>query len=571
MPVTTQISTTQNYTIPEDIFSLRITLWGAGGGGEFIGTGATLPATAGSSGGSTSFIGLVAGGGGRGGGTTKNSGGAGGTASTTYNWVSNHNATVTLTNGNGGTISNGGAGLSLNGLQKGAGGSGTTGAINYSSNVFHVFNNETNVQIITNSSADIIVGFESPEAPNNQPCTTAYNLKHYNVQFVVPFVDNSYSITISNISQTTAAGGTGVPINLQGFRDKTRFGFRVWFCRNANSYVRSFDILCSGIKEGAAGRGGGGGAGVRTTLTRQMLLDSVTYAPNTSHAVTIGAGGARGGTTAVAGSAGYALLYAIIIPRVTLTASDYFIVVGQSVTLSWSTTGDADQIEWVAGGINNTNLTSSTTVSPQQTTTYTAKASGLGGDSPNASVTIVVYQVPTASITVPESLNYGENAVISYTTKYANSSLILRPYYSYIDGSTEVPGDPINLPIADSAENGKPDSQTVRSNNSLAVEIPYNDFGPSVVKYILEATGSGGSVSVTQSIEIIIDQTPDNIIIPEKEDAFKSQDPVFAPETEVLSDLLLINDIDIPIEIKSNAPIQVDINGQNNWNDVRQL
>ena len=63
MPVTTNISTTQNYTIPFDVFSLTIRLWGAGGGGEFVNTDATLTATAGSSWVSTSFIGLIAGGG----------------------------------------------------------------------------------------------------------------------------------------------------------------------------------------------------------------------------------------------------------------------------------------------------------------------------------------------------------------------------------------------------------------------------------------------------------------------------------------------------------------------------
>ena len=573
MPVTTNISTTQNYTIPFDVFSLTIRLWGAGGGGEFVNTDATLTATAGSSGGSTSFIGLIAGGGQGGGIGGKNQGGSGGSASTSYNWSSLHSASISSFTGSSGSISSGGNGLTLNSLQRGGGGSGTTGAASYSSNIFHIFNNDTNVHIVTNSSPDIIVSYNNPGASDSVPCGMQSYGKNYGISFVAPFVSTNYTVSVFGVCQQTAGGGSGkAPYSLDGIGEKSKSGFKIWF-RNReciNSYIRCFSFTASGIKQGAAGRGGGGGAVIQTTLTRQMFIDSTTYAPGTTHSVAIGSGGARGGTSSVAGSNGYAQIYAIIVPKVTPIATSYAIVLGQSSTLSWSTSGDADKITWIAGGLSNQNLTSSASVSPQETTTYTAVASGLGGSSAPATVTIVVYQVPTASLTVPESLNYGQDATISYTTKYANTSIILRPYYSYLNGSTEVAGDPISLPAAISAENGKPDSETVRSNSSLSVSIPYNDFGPTLVRYVLEANGSGGSVTKEDSIEIIIDQTPDNIVIPEKEDAFKSQDPVFAPETEVVSDLLLVTDIDIPVEIKSNAPIQVDINGQRNWTNVRQ-
>ena len=61
MPTTASFSNTQNFTIPEDVYSMRIRVYGAGGGGEFIGTSATLPSTAGINGTSSSFLGLVAG------------------------------------------------------------------------------------------------------------------------------------------------------------------------------------------------------------------------------------------------------------------------------------------------------------------------------------------------------------------------------------------------------------------------------------------------------------------------------------------------------------------------------
>jgi hypothetical protein len=113
------------------------------------------------------------------------------------------------------------------------------------------------------------------------------------------------------------------------------------------------------------------------------------------------------------------------------------------------------------------------------------------------------------------------------------------------------------------------------ANNTVSgtrnLNIQYGDFGPRFIDVVMTASGGGGEITLSKTIEIIIDTTPDNIIIPETEDKFKDQDPVFSPETEILSELSLIDDIDIPVEIKSNFPIQVDINGQDNWKNVRQI
>ena len=60
--------------------------------------------------------------------------------------------------------------------------------------------------------------------------------------------------------------------------------------------------------------------------------------------------------------------------------------------------------------------------------------------------------------------------------------------------------------------------------------------------------------------------------IPETEDLAKDQDPVFTtPDAEVLSQLLLVDDIDIPVEIKSNLPIEVQINDAGGFKKVREL
>lgn len=576
MPTSLTYDTTQSYTIPSDIYSMRIRLYGSGGGGEYISSDYTLTSTAGSSGTTTSFIGLNAGGGVGGGVGGKNLGGGGGSPSTSYNWAS-LGAVITSESGSGGGINAGGTGGggTATGVTRN-GGSGTPGQFTYTSYVYHVFDNTSNTHIVTQTSPDITVGYESPYAADGISCGVDLNSKHYSINFNIPFVDNSYTISIYGVCQQAAGGGTGgSSFGLSAIAYKSQYGFRAWFCRyggpctlggGCNGYVRCFTVEASGQKQGAIGRGGGGGAFLETTLTRSMFVNSSTYAPGTTHSMTIGTGGASGGVGAGTGMNGYANLYIILVPTVYLSSTKLSLVYGQSATLSWYTTGDADSISWSSGGLTNTNLTSSTNVTPYQTTTYTATASGLGGTSAPATITIVVYQFPLASITVPTSLNYGEQGVISYDTEYANTSIVVTPIYTYDDGV--VTGSAVNLTPASSAESGAVGTD---ASGTFNTSIPYNNYGPRFVQYNIVATGSGGEASASQTTTIIIDETPNNIIIPEVEEAFNSQDPVVAPDYTVLSNYLQVSDIDIPVEIKASRPIQVDINQQDLWKDLRSL
>ena len=43
------------------------------------------------------------------------------------------------------------------------------------------------------------------------------------------------------------------------------------------------------------------------------------------------------------------------------------------------------------------------------------------------------------------------------------------------------------------------------------------------------------------------------------------------PESEILSEFYQVNDIDIPVEVKADWPINVDIDQQDNWQQVRQI
>jgi hypothetical protein len=263
-----------------------------------------------------------------------------------------------------------------------------------------------------------------------------------------------------------------------------------------------------------------------------------------------------------------AIVTVYVPPVITLSLNKSSIIAGQCATLSWNTTGDASTIQWLSGNINNFNLTSSSTVCPLDTTIYTARVSGNGGQDTDT-ITLTVYQIPTLSVTTPGSLDYGVNGSFDYVSQYCDISLNVKIYYRYADGSPVLKTD-TNITNASSSQLSASDNQT-KVSGTIDLDIQYDDFGPRYIDVVMTATGSGGSVSISREIIINIDETPDNIVIPEKDDAFKSQDPVFAPEAEILSELLLVDDIDIPVEIKANSPIQVDVNKQNNWQNLRQL
>ena len=48
-----------------------------------------------------------------------------------------------------------------------------------------------------------------------------------------------------------------------------------------------------------------------------------------------------------------------------------------------------------------------------------------------------------------------------------------------------------------------------------------------------------------------IDQTPDAISIPESEDKIKDESPVITPDVEITTEQIVVEDIDIPVKIKT--------------------
>ena len=246
-------------------------------------------------------------------------------------------------------------------------------------------------------------------------------------------------------------------------------------------------------------------------------------------------------------------------PQVTLTADNQTIITGQSTTLRWSVTGDANTMT-VTPGIGNVPLNSNTSISPTVTTTYTATASGLGGTG-SKEVTVTVLQPPSISVSGPININYGTSSVsISIEATNSDGAISLNQNYQY--SNTIVSKPVIQIP----------NSRGDEVNIVYQVPITWDDFGPRSIEMIFTVDGFG-TLTATDSIiiPVIIDETPDVIDIPQSEDKVRDEEPVVTPDVEVTSEQIVISDIDIPVEIKADAPIQVEIDNSDVWLNIREL
>ena len=163
-------------------------------------------------------------------------------------------------------------------------------------------------------------------------------------------------------------------------------------------------------------------------------------------------------------------------------------------------------------------------------------------------------------------IDYGQQAIIEYERDYANTSVTLSATYNYdfVANTT----DPIlDLNTASSAEFGPNSSYS----GTYDTNIVYTDRGPLSISYVITATGSGGSTTETFTVPINVDTTPDNMTIEESEDLFKDQVPVVTPDSIILGEFYEVEDVDIKVEVKSDWPINVDINKQDDWKQVREI
>ena len=245
-------------------------------------------------------------------------------------------------------------------------------------------------------------------------------------------------------------------------------------------------------------------------------------------------------------------------PEITFTVDKPQLVGGDTATLTWSVTGDADTMS-INPGIGSTLLSGTQIITPTQDTTYTAVASGLGGTATEQISVEVVYP-PEVQLTGPLSTDYGNDITLTYNADNAVTSLqILRKYVS--QGNVEP-----NWTLVENLPTGQNTSGT------YLFSPDYDNFGPDVVQFQLYAVGEAGLTdTATFDAFINIDRTPDAIDIPASEDKLRDEEPVITPDAVVTSEQIVVNDIDVPVEIKADQPIQVEIDDSGTFQDIREI
>lgn len=246
-------------------------------------------------------------------------------------------------------------------------------------------------------------------------------------------------------------------------------------------------------------------------------------------------------------------------PNTNISLSSSSIPQGGSTTLSWNTTGDASSAS-INQGIGSVPLNSNTTVNPTSTTTYTISVSGNGG-SDSDSVTLTVVPPPTCSITAsPNPVPYGTNVSLTYSSTNATNVNLYR-YYT-IDGvETQMT---ITTLLTNSTNTYLTDS--IDWNNTYNGQVSTLN----AVRYMISATnGITTQTATTATIPTLSDMMPDLIVIPPSGPLPPEDEPVISPDVQ--SNSLLVDDIDLPVEIKSDHPIKVDIDDAGNWQDVQEI
>ena len=291
---------------------------------------------------------------------------------------------------------------------------------------------------------------------------------------------------------------------------------------------------------------------VVTNFGSSQRSGSTTVSPSDDTTYRITAYGTYGGTAVAT-----VTLVVYIPPVVSLSVDRDTIVQGESTVLRWSTTGDASTAN-ISPGIGPSNLTSNINISPTTTTTYTISVSGLGGND-SAEVTVTVLPPPSVTLTGPISIDYGQSATINYVATNVSQSFVVTPYYYDLDG-VETVGTNIVLPIGDNLD------------SSFTHTPPWGSRGPRQISYVALVTGAGDLTDTDfHIVNVNIDQMPNLIDIPESDDKIKSEEPVISPDAEVSTLELVVSDIDIPVEIKSDLPVQVEIDNSGQYKNVRSI
>jgi hypothetical protein len=241
-------------------------------------------------------------------------------------------------------------------------------------------------------------------------------------------------------------------------------------------------------------------------------------------------------------------------PSVTISSSFNNINYNSSVQLEWTTTGFASTAQ-LSPNLGTQNTNGQITIFPTETTTYIISVGGLAG-SDSDQVTVVVNQPPDSDLIVPSRVNYGEDIVVGYDYTNATGDVVLKMQKDG-GGYTQI----ATLPTGD-----------VVGNLIVPASDLYDDTGARQVEFELIVTGAGSLQGQSYAIVVIdIDELPDSISIPSSVGLFIDQSPVITPDATITSSDLVVTDIDIPVEIKASSPIQVEIDDDGTWRDIRSI
>tara|TARA_B100000131_G_scaffold60871_1_gene56609 strand:+ start:4809 stop:6218 length:1410 start_codon:yes stop_codon:yes gene_type:complete len=250
-------------------------------------------------------------------------------------------------------------------------------------------------------------------------------------------------------------------------------------------------------------------------------------------------------------------------PTVFLTLNTSQIVIGQSATLTWYITGDATNMSISSIG-GNLPFSSNTTVTPTTTTTYTATVTLTtpAGDTTNDSkqITLTVIEIPEIAISGGTYITYDDDEC-KINVQAENCEVVTFVIITnYLNGTSS----------QQTVSNHSPTNGNYDFN--VLPYVSWNDFGPSSVQVVASGTANNGGLSDTDThtFTVVIDTTPDLVTIPTS-DQSDPEEEVISPDITITTESVLIDDIDIPVEVKASEPIKIDINDSGNWQDVRQI
>ena len=244
------------------------------------------------------------------------------------------------------------------------------------------------------------------------------------------------------------------------------------------------------------------------------------------------------------------------------------ITLGQSATLDWTVSGDATSLS-ISPDYGSQNISGQITVSPTETTTYTLYAStpGYGGRLQDSeTITLTVIQPPSASLTVPSTINWGDS---SYEVQFEFENVTS---YDLTVEYTDLDGAVVTHPAFTAASPSQTTVNLLIADETASTLPRWNTRGYSNGKVKLKAYGNNGLFVEKESpFNINIDQMPDAIDIPSSDDKIFGEEPVITPDATVTSEQIVVEDVDIPVEITADSPIQVEIDSGGVWYNIREI